>query len=133
MTDLVNAVIADVEAAVKSVTPSEVLDLAKRLAENFAINEAMKAQDALDTLEEQSGSLFKAGWRPYIGWGLGTACIIMLGVMPIIAWSLRVYAGWPHVPDAPQFNMIGMEILTSMLAINIGARTVEKVYGILNK
>jgi hypothetical protein len=50
-------------------------------------NEQMLAQIEVNKAEAASGSLFKGGWRPFIGWVCGIALLITLYCQPFQSFS----------------------------------------------
>jgi Holin of 3TMs, for gene-transfer release len=85
------------------------------------------AQAATNTAEAQSTSLFRGGWRPYIGWVCGTGLAYQLLVRPIGQMILEV-CGVRGVT----LIALEMETLTTLLfgMLGLGAmRTFEKFKG----
>jgi hypothetical protein len=84
-------------------------------------------QELLGQVEAASGSLFVAGWRPFIGWvgGAGLAWSFIVG--PAVEYVARL-SGWQGT--MPEFNF--EQLITIVLAmLGVGTmRTVEKVKGV---
>lgn len=74
--------------------------------------------------EAQNPHLFVSGWRPYIGWGLGTS-IIMAANYWLFSW-IAVCFGLPPVP-VPDTGLASA-VVTSLLGI-AGLRTYDKYQG----
>lgn len=112
--DLIEKVVPDPEEKMKLK-----LELAKLAdAENQREHEQMLASSETNKIEAGHRSIFVAGWRPYIGWGLGTALIYNTLVAP--AFNLGV-------ADLPFLQTVLMGML------GIGAmRSYEKVKGVAN-
>ena len=91
-------------------------------------HEQQLAQIEVNKAEAASGSLFKGGWRPFIGWGCGVAFCYHFVVQPVIIFVVAV-AG-VTIPDLPEFQMNTLlTVLGGMLGIG-GLRTYEKQKGL---
>lgn len=100
------------------------------MAEKAAYENA-KLQIEVNKAEAASASLFKGGWRPFIGWVCGIAFAYHFVVQPILVFVL-VAAGLA-IPDLPEFDMgTLMPVLMGMLGLG-GLRTFEKVQGKASK
>lgn len=99
-----------------------------------------QGQNAVNLQEAKSGSLFVAGWRPFIGW----LCGVTLGIMFIpkclvltAFWCLHAYRNYSGdgtpIPALPEFPDLGagamMGLVSAMLGLG-GLRTFEKVKGV---
>ena len=92
------------------------------------MHEANMGQIEINKAEAQHRSIFVAGWRPFLGWGLAFAMIWHFVLAPMIIFGFA-YAGMV-APDLPSFDMDSlMTVLLGMLGLG-GLRTVEKVKGI---
>tara|TARA_R110001632_G_scaffold89449_1_gene192871 strand:+ start:49 stop:444 length:396 start_codon:yes stop_codon:yes gene_type:complete len=86
------------------------------------------AQIEVNKAEAASGSLFKGGWRPFIGWICGIAFAYHFVLQPIILFAVTAYG--LQIPDLPEFDMTSlMTVLGGMLGIG-GLRTYEKQKGL---
>ncbi len=87
----------------------------------------LTGQMETNTAEAASGKLFAAGWRPWIGWGLGTILIfyafLTLVINFMVAWGMSVH---PFPPLDPMLR----DTVMGMLGLNISARTFEKYKGV---
>ena len=91
-------------------------------------HEQQLAQIEVNKAEAASGSLFKGGWRPFIGWVCGVAFCYHFVVQPVIIFVVAV-AG-VTIPDLPEFQMNTLlTVLGGMLGIG-GLRTYEKQKGL---
>lgn len=89
---------------------------------------AARAQAELNKAEAQSGSLFVAGWRPFLGWVFGVIIALHYLVKPIAEWVLRVVE--PEMLPLPAFDLGDIwPVLIGMLGFG-GLRTIEKAKGI---
>ena len=93
------------------------------LSTQDAIN---NAQNKINEIYAQSGSLFMSGWRPALAW----TCVIGVD-MQFILFPLidAIVPGWTR-PDIPIQDMIAM--LTMLLGLG-GYRTYEKKVGVQDK
>jgi len=86
------------------------------------------AQIEVNKAEAQSGSLFKGGWRPAVGW----ICAIAFGYHFIIKDLIMFICGVAglELPDLPEFDMgTLLTVLGGMLGIG-SLRTYEKQKGL---
>lgn len=74
--------------------------------------------------EAQNPHLFVSGWRPYIGWGLGTSLIISANYW-LFSWIALCF-GLPPVP-VPDTGLASA-IVTTLLGV-AGLRTYDKKQG----
>ena len=101
----------------------EVATMAQRHA-----HEANMAQLEINKVEAQHRSIFVAGWRPFLGWGLSFAMIWHFVLVPMTTFGFA-YAGI-EAPDLPAFDMDSlMTVLLGMLGLG-GLRTFEKNKGL---
>ena len=97
------------------------------MAEKHAQQLAM-AQIEVNKAEAQSGSIFKGGWRPAVGW----ICAIAFAYHFIIKDLIMFICGVTglELPDLPEFDMgTLLTVLGGMLGIG-GLRTYEKQKGL---
>ena len=88
----------------------------------------MLAQLEVNKAEAASGSIFKGGWRPFIGWVCGVAFAYHFILQPILIFILATFS--VSLPNLPEFDMSTLlPILGGMLGIG-GLRTYEKQKGL---
>jgi hypothetical protein len=91
------------------------------------MHEANMGQIEINKAEAQHRSMFVAGWRPFLGWGLSFAMLWHFVLAPVTIFGFA-YSGMP-APDLPVFDMDSlMTVLLGMLGLG-GLRTVEKIKG----
>ena len=107
----------------------------KRAAELVMIKLAQKPaelQVGLNKIESAHRSIFVAGWRPYIGWVLGTSLALYYlpqFAMASVLW-VRVCWGEQVLVPYPITDIKGLiELIMGMLGL-AGLRTIEKFGGI---
>jgi len=101
----------------------ELATMADKLA-----HEQNLAQIAVNKEEAASGSLFKGGWRPFVGWVCGVAFCYHFVLQPIIIFVIAMTG--VSIPDLPSFNMNTLlTVLGGLLGIG-GLRTYEKQKGL---
>ena len=90
--------------------------------------EALLAQLEINKAEAASGSLFKGGWRPFVGWTCGIAFAYHFVLQPLLIFVFA-YIGL-ETPDLPKFD-VGtlLPVLGGMLGIG-GLRSYEKTKGL---
>jgi hypothetical protein len=97
--------------------------MADRHAQELAL-----AQIEVNKAEAASGSLFKGGWRPFIGWVCGGAFAYHFVLQPVIVFA--VLTAGVDLPPLPEFDMASlMTVMMGMLGLG-GLRTYEKQKGI---
>jgi hypothetical protein len=85
----------------------------------------MQGQVDLNKLDAQSGSWFRAGWRPAVGWVCASGLAYQYLLQPFLAWGSDMW----HIQVPPSLDMATlMPLLLGMLGI-AGMRTVEKIKG----
>ena len=90
--------------------------------------QALLAQLEINKAEAASGSLFKGGWRPAVGW----ICAIAFGyhfvLQPLIIFVITIIG--VDLPELPEFDMSTLlTTLGGLLGIG-GLRTYEKQKGL---
>lgn len=109
-------------------------DLKRKLSHELATmadkhaQEALLAQLEINKAEAASGSLFKGGWRPAVGW----ICAISFGYHFILKDLIIFGAAFAGIelPELPEFDMgTLLTVLGGMLGIG-GLRTYEKQKGL---
>lgn len=86
------------------------------------------AQIAVNKEEAASGSIFKGGWRPFIGWVCGIAFFYHFVLNPIILFVIAIIG--IEIPSLPEFQMNTLlTVLGGMLGIG-SLRTYEKQKGL---
>lgn len=125
-------IIGDIIDAVKDLASEVIVDKDKkreveaeleklRDVGNQRVHEEVMAQIALNTEESKHGSVFVAGWRPFIGWVCGAALAAQVIIYPLLA----AIFSWSFDVDTE------LLILTMSGMLGIGAmRTYEKVKGV---
>jgi hypothetical protein len=121
VTKLLDKVIPD--AGERARLAHEIATMAERHAHEVSL-----AQIEVNKIEASSDSLFKSGWRPFIGWVCGTAFAYHFVGQPVIIFVLA-YFGLP-APTLPAFDMMSlMTVLGGLLGLG-GLRTFEKYKGV---
>jgi hypothetical protein len=120
-TKLLDKVIEDKDQKAK--LAHELATMADRLA-----HEQNLAQIQVNREEASSGSLFKGGWRPCIGWICGIAFGYHFVLQPVIVFIVAMIG--MEIPDLPKFDMNTLlTVLGGMLGIG-GLRSYEKSKGL---
>lgn len=92
------------------------------------------AQIALNTEEAKSTSIFKSGWRPFIGWTCGFGLAYQFLFRPIVSYMVSVsgYAFGADMAIFPIMPELDIETLMTLLFGMLGLgvyRTYERVSG----
>ena len=79
-------------------------------------SQAMQAQSTINLEEAKSGSLFVAGWRPFIGW-IGGFCLAYVAIIePFFSWIAMV--GFGYTGSFPKIDTtITMQVLLGILGL----------------
>jgi hypothetical protein len=85
------------------------------------------AQNAVNTEEAKSESIFVAGWRPFIGWCCGLGLAYTYLVVPLSMY-IGFVVGHP-IPKPPILDNNLYELVTAMLGLG-AMRSYEKVQGV---
>lgn len=80
----------------------------------------------IDETEAASGSMFVAGWRPFIGWVCGVGLAYQYVLRPLLSGALLAL-GYPAMPALELESLV--TLLLGMLGMG-GLRTYEKSQGI---
>lgn len=125
-------IIGDVIGAVKDLVSEVIVDKDKRDEINLELariadaaeqraHEEILAQLEINKTEAAHGSIFVAGWRPFVGWVCGTALAAQTIVLPLLGAIFKV---------SFEFDT-ELLILTMSGMLGIGAmRSYEKVRGV---
>ena len=120
-TKLLDKVIEDKDQKAK--LAHELATMADKMA-----HEQQLAQIAVNKEEAASGSIFKGGWRPFVGWVCGIAFCYHFIIQPVIIFIVALTG--IIIPDLPSFNMNTLlTVLGGLLGIG-GLRTYEKQKGL---
>ena len=129
---LISTLVGPVSNILDKVIPDA--DEKARLAQELATMSDQHAQQLalaqveVNKTEAASGSLFKGGWRPFVGWTCGIALLYHFILSPLILFGVSL-AGI-DIPPIPEFDMGSlMTVLMGMLGLG-GLRTYEKQKGI---
>ena len=123
-TKLLDKVIEDKDQKAK--LAHELATMADKLA-----HEQNLAQMAINKEEASSGSFFKGGWRPCIGWICGIAFGYHFVLQPVIIFIVAMIG--MDIPELPSFDMgTLLTVLGGMLGIG-GLRSYEKSKGLTKR
>lgn len=89
-----------------------------------------KGQMEINLAEANSPSLFKGGWRPFIGWVCGVACAWNWIGIPLAIFLAKLYGN--PIEMAPLSLSEMMPILLGMLGLGT-LRTYERTEGVIPK
>lgn len=128
--------VKDIRTAITGKEPLSAEQQAAILARADAMEAAaqnMEAQAAagqidLNKLDAQSGSIFKGGWRPAIGWVCVCGLSYTFIIKPILPWLVALF-GVAVVP-MPTLEIKELMALVMALLGFGGFRMVEKIKGV---
>jgi hypothetical protein len=129
---LLNSLIQPVSKILDKAIPDQ--DLKRKLSHEIATMSEKHAQELalaqinVNAAEAASGSLFKGGWRPCIGWICGIAFGYHFVLQPVIIFVVALIG--IEIADLPKFDMNTLlTVLAGMLGIG-SLRTYEKQKGL---
>lgn len=121
VTELLGKVIPDKAEAAR--LAHEISTMAEKQAHEIAL-----AQIEVNKAEAASGSIFKGGWRPFIGWVCGTAFAYHFVIQPLLIFIVALTG--VEIPELPSFDMASlMTVLGGLLGLG-SLRTFEKYKGV---
>jgi hypothetical protein len=131
--------VGDIVDIVKTVIDRQVTDknAADKLKGEIESGEAKAAiqsmleQLEINKIEAQSESIFKSGWRPYLGWVGGMALTLQCVIIPVVSYGCNLFMYTP--PPPLELPSVIWEVLFGILGIGIGSRTYEKINGVTSK
>ena len=101
----------------------DIATMSEKHAQDLAL-----AQIKVNAAEAASGSLFKGGWRPFVGWVCGVAFCYHFILQPLVIFIVAIVG--VDIPDLPEFRMNTLlTVLGGLLGIG-GLRTYEKQKGL---
>lgn len=107
----------------KAALAHEIATMSEKHAQQIAL-----AQIEVNKAEAASGSFFRGGWRPAVGWTCSVAFAWHFVLQPLMIFILT-YAGL-EVPALPEFDMGAlMTVLGGLLGLG-SLRTFEKFKGV---
>ena len=129
---ILTSLIGPVTGILDKVIPDK--DMKAKLAHELATmadthaQQALLAQLEINKAEAASGSVFKGGWRPFVGWVCGIALLYHFILSPLILLGITLTG--IEIPPIPAFDMGSlMTVLMGMLGLG-GLRTYEKQKGL---
>ena len=109
VTELLGKVIPDKAEAAR--LAHEISTMAEKQAHEIAL-----AQIEVNKAEAASGSIFKGGWRPFIGWVCGTAFAYHFVIQPLLIFIVALTG--VEIPELPSFDMASlMTVLGGLLGL----------------
>lgn len=93
-------------------------------AELLAAVQLVQGQLEINKVEAANQSVFVSGWRPFIGWACGSACVWNWILLPITKAATAIYGLSVTLSPADLSEM--MPVLLGMLGLG-ALRTYEKV------
>ena len=121
VTGLLDKFIPDADQKAK--LAHEIATMSEKHAQSLAL-----AQIEVNKTEAASGSLFKGGWRPAVGWVCAIAFAYHFIIQPLLIFILAMFGA--EIPNLPSFDMgTLLTVLGGMLGIG-SLRTYEKQKGL---
>ncbi len=114
----------------KLIPDANARDKAKAEAETALLGVLAKAdadQITVNKAEAESGSNFRGGWRPSIGYICAAALAYQYIIRPIAPWLANAFGA--DLPPMPALDGSLFELVLAMLGLG-GLRTFEKMKGV---
>lgn len=87
-------------------------------------------QAAINKIEAGSDSLFKSGWRPFIGWTCGVGFAYAVLIHPILTWVATI-KGIETLPPNLSTDVL-LPVMLGLLGLG-GMRSYEKLKGLTKR
>lgn len=116
-----STIIQTIEGVVGKVEDAKSQELKAKL-------ELMLGQIEINKIEASSASLFIAGARPFLFWGLSIILISHLAIWNLVE-TLNSLCGL-HLTQVGQLDSMTMGLLSSLIGIGVLSRTAEKISGV---
>lgn len=120
--------------------PEQRVELEKLLVETIKMeNKLLASQVEMNIKEAESPSLFKSGWRPFIGWTAAVAILYSYILQPLLWWVIKIYIVFKMPDITPeQMEVLKPVVLDTGALFNLALsmlgigtlRTYEKYKGI---
>lgn len=123
--DPITAGIDLASTVVSRIWPDKTAQEQQQLAATLAM---IQGQMAINQTEAANESTFVAGWRPFIGWACGAACVWNWMGLPVAKMALLL-AGHAPLDLQPADLSEMMPVLMGMLGLG-GLHTFERVKGV---
>lgn len=113
----VGSIIKAVETSIGTLEDTKKTELQAQL-------EIALGQIDLDKIDAQSNRFIQWGWRPCFAWGIGLNIILHYSVVNIVdILNSLFHLG---ISQIPQMDNMALALMTGILGLYMGARTVEK-------
>lgn len=125
--------------AISSDQQVELLRMANALESRLNEVEARAQQGQIDLnkIDAQSGSMFKGGWRPSLGWCCVSGLVYTFLLRPLLPWIIEVVAlitgNTLTLPVMPALDTKDLMALVMALLGFGGFRMFEKIKGVSSK
>lgn len=114
-------IISTIEGVLGKTADEKTIELKGKISE-------LLAQAEIDKVEAASASLFVAGARPFLFWGLSVMLLYHLALSSLID-TLNSLIGL-HLSQIAPMDQLTMTLLTSLIGIGVLSRTAEKIRGV---
>lgn len=126
-TKLIDRLIPDKQAQAEAKLKLLELQQAGELKQLESDMQLALGQLEVNKTEAATTSLFRGGWRPFIGWICGSGLAFQFVVRPLANWTIAVQGGTVFLPGLELDTL--MTLLFGMLGLGV-YRTAEKLKGI---
>ena len=130
---LVNKFIKDPAEVMKHEIAIKELAQKGDLAELSAYVNLLQGQIEINKIEAASTSLFKSGWRPFVGWVCGVAFAYKFILQPFLIFVVTAFGIDLDVEQLPELNWTEMgTVLMGMLGLG-GLRSIDKTKNVTHR
>lgn len=125
---LLDRILPDPEARAQAKLDMMKLAQSGELALLDADTKIAQGQAALNLEDAKAGGLFRAGWRPFLGWSCAVAVAWEWVAKPVfvVVWMLSTPETLPPLPVLSMEQIIGLVV--ALLGLG-GMRSVERIKG----
>jgi hypothetical protein len=127
MPPVIAAILSIISSTIGPLSDYQMDKIRQAMAADENLTKLLQAQAQINANEANNPNLFVSGWRPFIGWGLGTIVIFYAFLTLLINFSIALNY---HVIPFPPLDPMVRDIVMGMLGLNISARTFEKWKGV---
>lgn len=130
MPTIIASILSIVSNVVGGLTAEQTAKITLAIQQDKETFDLLSQQAETNAQEASNPSIFVAGWRPFIGWGLGSIVVFYAFLTLMVNFGIAL--GY-HVATFPPLDPMVRDIIMGMLGLNIGSRTFEKYKNVVHR